>query len=254
MVRTAYDIGNPSDCFMDCFLSTFCTCCVVNQLYQTTSAKGNPTTDGGAQFNTQSFTATPCNCLGCLYATFCMPCSIGTFLQDSVGMPFLLGCCCFNLFNARNVVRYQYRIKPNINTTSDCVEECLIPWAVYTCGNFIVSCFCPCFNICLFPFFCGAVVLIDMELLSESSIRKGGQNQAYLRGYSLPQTTAPDIQTIVVNAPSVPRSVEMSPYGGVQPGYVVPAAATYGQQPVYVTVVTSPYEPVPQHADSIYKQ
>ena len=84
---------------------------------------------------------------------------------------------------------------------------------------------------------------MDMELLSESSIRKGGQNQAYLRGYSLPQTTVM----------TTPGAVEMAPYGAKQTEYA-PAAATYGQQPVYVTIVTSPYEPVPQnHGDLIYK-
>ena len=223
MVRTAYDIGNPSDCAMDCLLSTFCTCCVVNQLYQTTSIKGNPTTDGGAQFNTQSFTTTPCNFVGCLYAFFCLSCSIGTILQDSVGMPFLLGCCCFNLFNARNVVRYQYRIKHRMNSTSDCSEECLLPWFVYVIANCTLTFFCPCFQICLFPFLCGAVVAIDMELLSESSTRKGGQNQAYLRGYSAP----PALVSIA------PGAVEMTPYV-VNPivNYNPAPASSNGQQPM----------------------
>lgn len=235
MVRTAYDIGNPSDCVMDCLLSTFCTCCVVNQLYQTTSIKGNPTTDGGAHFNTQKFTPTPCNFVGCLYASFCLPCSLGTILQDSVGMPFFLGCCCFNLFNARNVVRYQYRINHHINSTSDCSEECLIPWGVYILANCTLSFFCPCLQICLFPVLCGAVVAIDMELLNESSTRKGGQNQAYLRGYSLPQSNVPPVLVSIA-----PGAVEMSPYMARPVEYnLAPGTYAQQQQPVYVTIATT---------------
>ena len=46
MIRSAYGIGDVTEPFgfEDCICACFCPCCTVNQLYQTTAAKGNPST------------------------------------------------------------------------------------------------------------------------------------------------------------------------------------------------------------------
>ena len=244
MVRSAYGIGDPSSCAGDCLLPCICPCCTVNQLYQTTSSLGNPTTDGGFVFNQNSMVGAKCNCFSCLYATFCLQCSLGTVLNKSVGMPWVMGCCCFNLFNARNVLRYQYRLRPQHG--SDVMEECFIPYMFYCLTNIfasMVSCICPCAQFCLFPVFCGAVVILDMAMLDEAEAKKGGENQAYLRGYSVSppsasaSPTAPQYVTYV-NLPS------NGPYQPAPTGRVVPVVdyqyqqQPQQQQPVYAAVHT----------------
>ena len=188
-------------------MSAFCPCCVVNQLYQTTSQKGNPTTDGGKEFNTNNMLMGDCNFGACMYACFCMPCSIGTFLQDSVGMPFLLGCCFFNLFNAKNVLRYHYRLRSTAG--SDCMEECFLPYLMYCCANLLalpLSMCCPCLYACVFTPLCGAVIALDMALLKEAATKRGGENKAYLRGYSPngPTSGGPTYVTYVNLPPNAP--------------------------------------------------
>eukprot|EP01036_Dinobryon_divergens_P030878 gene30878-40188_t len=196
MVRSAYGIGDLSSCAGDCLLPIFCTCCVVNQLYQTTSRLGNPTTDGGKAFNTNDML--------------------------SVGMPWIMGCCCFNLFNARNVLRYQYRLRSH--NGSDCVEECLIPYMVYyLLGSLatMVACFIPCCYPCLFVPFCGAVVATDMAMLQEAEIKKGGENKSYLKGYSpAPAAATPQYVTYVNlpnNGPFQPSGARVVPYNKFSP-------------------------------------
>jgi hypothetical protein len=187
MVRSAYGIGDPLDCWEDCVLSAFCTCCVINQLYQTTSAKGNPTVDGGQQFNVNYWISdTSVGCDSCIYACFCMPCSMGTILQDSVGMPFLMGCCFFNVFNTRNVVRYHYRISRTPKYNSDCLEECLRPLAhCLILGKIASTCIlCPWLTPCPFAAYSGFMVLMNVMLMKESKMRRSGENHAYMRGYN----------------------------------------------------------------------
>ena len=60
-----------------------------------------------------------------------------------------MGCCCVPLFTARNIVRYQYRIKPTLDNCSrcprcdswpsknECIEECLLPTIFYYLGQFV---------------------------------------------------------------------------------------------------------------------
>lgn len=108
MVRSAYGIGGKDEFLEDCMVSTFCYCCVVNQLYQTVIAVGNPTNDGGHKFNRSEMKRVDMDgvlCRSCC-AFCCGPCTVGTMLNMSIGMPFLLGCSCVNFYAARNLIRY----------------------------------------------------------------------------------------------------------------------------------------------------
>ena len=126
----------------------FCPCCTINQIYQTTSAKRNPSADGGAPFNTITAVA---NETGDPFARlvtscFCLPCSVSNNLHEAVGMPHILGCafmncCCLNLCLGRNLIRYQFRLKPH--SGDDCFEECLIPCGIYCFGR-VCSSIIPC--------------------------------------------------------------------------------------------------------------
>lgn len=186
MARTAYGIGDGNDFLGDCALSILLPCCVTNQLYQTTAAKGNPTINAGAQFNTNQMVPGGCDCGMCMYTCFCMPCSVGTVLDMSVGMPFCLGCCCMNVFSARNVIRYHYRLKRS--TDSDCLEECFLPYATYV-ALMALSYFCPCAQYGIWAMLVG----VNMSLFNEARAKGSGQNRAYLRGYN-PGFTQADVQ------------------------------------------------------------
>jgi len=55
LMRSAYGIPSDNECVDDCVIPVCCTCCAVNQMYQTAMAKGNPSTDGGSTFNLKPF-------------------------------------------------------------------------------------------------------------------------------------------------------------------------------------------------------
>jgi len=55
LMRSAYGIPSESECVDDCVIPICCTCCAVNQMYQTAMTKGNPSTDGGSAFNVKQF-------------------------------------------------------------------------------------------------------------------------------------------------------------------------------------------------------
>lgn len=169
MVRSAYGIGNLDDCWNDCLVSCFCPCCTINQMIQTTNEKKNPSTNGGKPFNTRAFSAQGSSnqFYQCLCALCCMPCSVGEFLQKGVGMPYLLGCFCAPLFYARNIIRYQYRIRPE--SSSDCMTECVVPYAYYCCMNCLLSIiagFIPCVYCCVCPVIWGPLVAMIMQIMT----------------------------------------------------------------------------------------
>ena len=97
MVRSAYGIGNNDEWLEDCVLSTFCSCCVINQIYQTTKAFGNPTMDGGRTMNA---------------------------LEKSIGLPCVLGCMFSNICFAHHAMRYQFRLKNESKSAAE--DECLM--------------------------------------------------------------------------------------------------------------------------------
>ena len=210
MQRSAYGIGDPDACFEDVCLSYCCTCCAVNQMYQSAYAFGNPSTDGGANFNTGKFSpgaASNNACGACCCAFWCTPCMVGTVMNESIGMPWMLACCCVNPFTARNFERYQYRIAPV--SGNDCMEECFWPYAMYFCGAA-----CANFIPCLWCMICAGYIAVTMEMQGEAKMRTGGQNKKYLLGF----TPAP-AGAAVVMAPM---------YGQPQPQYGQPQPQ-YGQ-------------------------
>lgn len=195
LVRSAYGIGDVSDpCgWEDCICACFCPCCTVNQLYQTTVAKGNPTTDGGAAFNVNNFSpnSSACDCCMCCYAFFCLPCSVGTIVNDSVGMPWFIGCCCMNIFSARNVLRYQYRIR-RLTGDSDCLEECFWPCLTYVAA-WAIAWIVPCIGCAI----CAGLTAISTGLQEEAKAKGSGSNKKYLKGYTVPQKTVSQVPQVV---------------------------------------------------------
>jgi hypothetical protein len=55
LMRSAYGIPSDNECVDDFLIPVCCTCCAVNQMYQTAMTKGNPSTDGGSTFNLKAF-------------------------------------------------------------------------------------------------------------------------------------------------------------------------------------------------------
>ena len=112
MIRSAYDI--PGDAYQDCYTSTFCPCCVLNQLLQTSFKRGNTSVSGGYSHNSREFSFFFGTCSNdvatCCYTSLCVPCATGAALQIATGMPYMLGCCCVTPCAARNIIRYQYRL------------------------------------------------------------------------------------------------------------------------------------------------
>eukprot|EP01035_Chromulina_nebulosa_P020552 gene20552-26655_t len=120
ITRTAYGIdGNAC---IDIVQSLFCPCCVVNQLLQTTMIHGNPVESSGSIHNNKIWRSDKdWDLIPLSFSIACMPCAMGVALETSIGMPYLMGCCLMPC-EARNLVRYQYRIGGN-----DILEECIIP-------------------------------------------------------------------------------------------------------------------------------
>lgn len=113
MIRTAYDI--PGDGCSDLLKSVFCPCCVLNQLLQTSFARGNSTSVGGSHHNVRDFTfyfgTCAEECRHCIFGNLCCPCAQATSLKTALGMPYFFGCCCVTPCAARNIIRYQYRLR-----------------------------------------------------------------------------------------------------------------------------------------------
>jgi hypothetical protein len=84
-------------------------------------------------------------------------------MEQTMSMPWLLGCCCVNLCTARNLLRYQHRIRGN-----DLIEECGVPTALKCLGDLTQG---------IFPFvWCliyGIFVTATMQQLQEVETRRG---------------------------------------------------------------------------------
>ena len=111
-MKTAYRIGDPDACCEDWLLGCCCICCVANQMLQTAKARGRAVVNGGRELNvTKAVIAEPIGCCSgeCFLLFCCLPCKVGSMLQDSMGMPYCTGCCCMTIYGASNIIRYQYR-------------------------------------------------------------------------------------------------------------------------------------------------
>eukprot|EP01038_Epipyxis_sp_PR26KG_P015896 gene15896-21557_t len=176
LVRTAY--GIPGDACNDCLVSTFCSCCAANQLFQTSYKRGNPVrSNGGYHYNTGIWqTSTPCSCILCCYSLWCFPCAVGRAMEISVGMPYLLGCCCVSPCAASQLIRYQYRIQG-----SDIGADLIFPLILYSIGNLLIPLTSGVsLPLILIPYTVNKVT----GVLAEAEARGGGESQRYLAGYS----------------------------------------------------------------------
>jgi len=225
LVRSAYDI--PGDACSDCYTTTFCHCCAANQAYQTAKARGNPVDNGGRYSNVNPF-VTPlpprtATWQDYAYSCCCMPCATGDMMERAVGMPWYLGCCCVKICAARNIMRYQYRVKGN-----DVLEEFAAPLGAQILANIIHQCF-PCAGCVLW----GGYAAVTTQLTLESRARPASSGP-YLTGSFAP-TSANHVAPIAVYHPD---------HQGVQMGSVVtgppPAIAVYThQQPIQQSIMSS---------------
>jgi hypothetical protein len=153
ITRSAYNI--PGSDREDVLYGLFLPCCTVNQVLQTTSRYGRPFPGVGREANGGAFRP-PSNDFweNCCYATFCLPCAIGTSLNMSMGMPFYMGCCCANLCISRNLLRYQYRLDGQ-----DCFDDCFKPHAVFF-GGAVASVFYPCAQCIVLPYLISIVAMM----------------------------------------------------------------------------------------------
>jgi len=194
LMRSAYGIPSDNECVDDCMIPTCCTCCAVNQMYQTAMIRENPSTDGGSRFNLKAFSheSTQYSCNECMYSMCCSPCAIGTTLSNTVGMPFFMGCCCVSLCGARNIVRYQYRIGGD-----ECFDDYCLPSLLDSAANFALACCCL-FSRIYIPYGClicspicfatiagvhSYFVAVIMKILKESEVQlraRGGVPGFYL--------------------------------------------------------------------------
>ena len=166
MIRTAYGIQGSAEedlCVVWC-----CACCAINQMLQTTNALGDP------------FGAAPgvhlerpdiylghsgdlnCQCddiLNCCYSCWCFNCAVGSSLEESVGMPCWMGCCCTPFCFARNIQRVHYRIGGTPSACGDCPAAC-----GDCCWDGCIPSLAYC-SLCCFPFsLVGFVYLVNFAM------------------------------------------------------------------------------------------
>ena len=178
MIRTAYGLrGGAVD---DTIKSIVFPCCSVNQLYQTTKSYGNPAKFGGKLYNQELFRGDIRKkdmAYNCFLATCCNPCAVGSAMETSMGMPWLMGCACVNPFLARNLMRYHWRMK------GDDALEMLTPLLCCTVDQVVFL--DPYGIISLYGI---GSLIVTMQLLAEVDIRGGDsamEAKRYLTGYSM---------------------------------------------------------------------
>jgi Cys-rich protein (TIGR01571 family) len=201
MIRSAY--GIPGDTCSDLLVQCCCIPCSANQLYQTTKSYGNPTYNGGRQYNTGRYADAPSDGVCCrfLYALFCLPCSVGTALKHGTGMPFWMGCCCTNFCTARNIIRYQNRIAGN-----DEVDECVVP-SILLIAFGAGLLFWP-LLLCVVP----VAVSSSMKLQAESISRETSSGRYLINSnYTIPPVVAEFIEPVQYHGSSVVQATFQQP-------------------------------------------
>lgn len=128
LVRTGYGIAGSAQ--WDCCTGLCCSCCVINQMYQTVQQKGKIRVENvGPDFNKNKRTGLQRrSCFGVLYdltyTCLCLPCATG-YLLESSGMPCWFGACCVSPLSAVNIHRYRRRLEGNCG--GECLEDCCFP-------------------------------------------------------------------------------------------------------------------------------
>jgi hypothetical protein len=240
LIRSAYSI--PGDTCADCYTSVFCPCCeftrpliidvskitcfifvvrvslgVANQAYQTAKERGAPVDNGGRYTNVNQFvtplpppTATVQNYM---YSCCCMPCAVGDIMERSVSMPWYLGCCCVNVWTARNLMRYQYRIQGN-----DVLEELAAPCGAHFVTNIVQQCV-PCAGCVLWAAYATLVTQLGLESTAHAPSRG-----PYLSGSTAPALPPPGASGAVavapiamIHSPMTQQNVQMGTLSGPPP-------------------------------------
>jgi Cys-rich protein (TIGR01571 family) len=130
MIRTAYDI--PGNAHYDCWVGACLPCCAINQMLQTSKVYGSASIPNvGQQFLVNERVGINRRPLDNLiydlcYSVFCNRCAIG-YASMSVGIPFWLGCCCFNIFEVNSAIRHHRRLRPMWE--NEIWMDCVIPVA-----------------------------------------------------------------------------------------------------------------------------
>lgn len=108
LIRSAYGL-EQSECNDACSILC-CFPCFANQIYQTSLSRGNPSIDGGKQFNVNVLEKTTPSSYLC-YTFCCTSCMIRDTLNKYLNMPDWMGCCCVNVCAATSILSYHYRLK-----------------------------------------------------------------------------------------------------------------------------------------------
>ncbi len=109
LIKSAY--GIDQNCWEDCLSFCLLTRCYINQIYQTTLRRGNPTSDGGSQRNNQPFPPNCCppSCGYCCYGACCPQCMAAQSLNKNINFPCWMGLCCVNAISGVFFVFSQLR-------------------------------------------------------------------------------------------------------------------------------------------------
>ncbi len=109
LLHSAYGIQHDPN--HDCCNFLCCSCCLANQVYQTSLNRKNPSIDGGKQFNIVQPAPVPC-CYLCT-TICCGPWVIADTLKKYIGMPYWLGLCCVHGTAANSILSFHYRLYDN---------------------------------------------------------------------------------------------------------------------------------------------
>jgi len=158
---------------------------VANQAYQTAKDRGMSVDNGGRYANVNQFnipipppTATVQNYA---YSCCCMPCAVGDMMERALGMPWYLGCCCTNVWAARNIMRYEYRVQGN-----DVLEEVVAPCGAHLLTNLVQQCI-PCAGCVLWAGYAALVTQLRLE-----ADGRAPSTGAYLSGSAAPTLPPPN--------------------------------------------------------------
>ena len=217
-------------------------------MYQTTKAKGNPTSDGGATFNTTKMKPInywPSNHENFAYNMCCSCCAKADIMQNVFGMPWWMGCCCINIPYFRNAIRYQYRLTTSTEN-AEWIEECCIPFTFYELTKVIGHMFGPFVMLCCQFAGVGVVVTHIQEEIATHSTSPGTTTRPsrYLTRVEVPSnanattTTTFSTPASVIRNPLLPTAVAYEPpsanatYVEMMPGQK-PTASGYSSVPAF---------------------
>ena len=220
-MKTAYGIGDPDACCEDWLLGICCTCCVANQMLQTAKARGRAVVNGGRELNvTKPVIAEPIACCSgeCCCLFWCLPCKVGSMLQDSMGMPWCTGCCCMSIYGASNLVRYQYR-QVVAKGVDEEMEEVVKPYLFYVAAYILGGIWGP-LGCLVLPPYLAWMTSFAMTVQNTVNAHSGQSSKGYLVGFTPDPISTPTQSEIPMTVGTVVGSTGGVEMVQVQPGYV----------------------------------